>query len=309
MRGMMGSFLQSMLGYQMHSAGMGGNPRECSEGEWIDLPTGALFRAVKELDVDEVERLLEDGEYKEAVDEEDGDGFAALFTLALSDKATLDDAKSIVAAFDNAGADLDARASGIAGGETPLMAAACYGHFNVIKAFIDGGATVDIADDKGNTVSSRAEEHMKSPRSSEEDARKSLNVIQTAVEKERGSRGDGMTAQERRGEELRKLGNEHYAKKEWEEAADLYQKSYMCHEDHRAYGNRAAACLEDAIERLIVPGGSGYRQKFKETYADAARAVELNPTYEKGWYRKSRGYLGFRELPRAKEAAREGLTH
>ena len=34
-----------------------------------------------------------------------------------------------------------------------------------------------------------------------------------------------MTAQERRGGELRKLGNEHYAEKEWEEAADLYQKS------------------------------------------------------------------------------------
>ena len=58
MRGMMGSFMQSVLGSMMHSAGMGGNPRECFEGEWIDLPTGALFRAVKELDVDEVERLF-----------------------------------------------------------------------------------------------------------------------------------------------------------------------------------------------------------------------------------------------------------
>ena len=74
-------------------------------------------------------------------------------------------------------------------GKLPLMAAACYGHFDVIKAFIDGGATVDIVDDKGNNVLSRAEEHMKSPRSSEEDARKSLSVIQTAVEKEKISRG------------------------------------------------------------------------------------------------------------------------
>ena len=58
---------------------------------------------------------------------------------------------------------------------------------------------MDIADDKGNTVLSRAAEHMKSPRSSEEDARKSLSIIQTAVEKERGSRGDDMTARKTKG--------------------------------------------------------------------------------------------------------------
>ena len=80
------------------------------------MPTGALFRAVKELDVNEVERLLQDGEYKEAVDEEDGDGFAALFTLALSNEATLDDAKSIVMAFKSAGADFVKTSTGFAEG-------------------------------------------------------------------------------------------------------------------------------------------------------------------------------------------------
>ena len=55
---MMDSFMQSMLGSMMHSAGMGGNPRECSEGELIDLPTGALFHAVKDLDVNKVENIV-----------------------------------------------------------------------------------------------------------------------------------------------------------------------------------------------------------------------------------------------------------
>jgi len=107
---------------------------------------------------------------------------------------------------------------------------------------------------------------------------------------------------------LRKNGNQYFGRKEWEKAADMYTKSLACYKDHRTHGNRAAAFLNDAIDR-ITNGKPGYRQLFKQTYMEASNAVELEKTYEKGWFRMARGYLGFRELPRAKKALLDGSTH
>jgi hypothetical protein len=59
----------------------------------------------------------------------------------------------------------------------------------------------------------------------------------------------------------------------------------------------------------IVNGNPGFRACFKEAYAAALKCTELEPNYEDGWKALARGYIGFRELPRAKQAAATGYQH
>ena len=308
--------MDALFGAMLASAGVGGSDLSlCTEGHWRGLPdSGSIFRAVRGLDVDEVEQLLEQERYKRHINDLDGDGGSALHILGLAMEATFVQAEGVVKAFKNAGANLDVRGGQMMSAETPLMAAACYGNYAVIKALIDAGAAVDISDDRGRTPLSRAEDQLSKPKPGcgTEDIQKSLDIIREAVQKEKQNNGDKssstISAQARRGDELRKIGNQLYAQEEWKKAADMYTRSIRCHEEYRALGNRAAAYLSDAIDRAMN-GQPGYRQLFKQTYMDAAKSVELQPTYEKGWYRMARGYLGFRELPRAKQAASDGLDH
>ena len=69
-------------------------------------------------------------------------------------------------------------------------------------------------------------------------------------------------------------------------------------DDAVVYANLAATCNRDAVKRAQAQNGTGYRQKFKDTYENALKAVELDPRYERGWVLLARGYLGYRELPR-----------
>jgi len=113
----------------------------------------------------------------------------------------------------------------------------------------------------------------------------------------------------RRAEELRKIGDKKYKDEDWEEAGRTYVMSLQCNDkDHQTYGKLAASCLNDAVDR-ITSGRPGFRGLFRRAYEEASKAVEIDPSYEKGWYTMTRGYLGFRELPRAKKAAKDGLGH
>ena len=80
-------------------------------------------------------------------------------------------------------------------------------------------------------------------------------------------------------------------------------------DDAVVYANLAATCNRDAVKRAQAQNGTGYRQKFKDTYENALKAVELDPRYERGWVLLARGYLGYRELPRAKKAYLCQLTN
>ena len=114
------------------------------QGGWRGHPAGPLFRAAESGDASAIEVLLQQDDYKALVDELDGDGGGALHVLGLNGhKVAEDEAAEIVETFKTAGADLDLRAGGMLSAETTLHAAACYGHWTVIKALLEAGATAD----------------------------------------------------------------------------------------------------------------------------------------------------------------------
>ena len=272
----------------------------CDEGDWAGLDAGPIFRAVKQRDCCELAELLEDPSNRRKLDDTDGDDVGALHILALNDPS-YQDAIEIVEAFKNAGADLNIRSNR---DETPLAMAACYGSYGVIRALVESGALIHTADSAGRTPLTRAEKFIeKGWADKEEDGKKCLEFLQDAAQKEMES-----STRARQGDNFRLKGNLCYEKEEFEQAIAMYTKSLELWADHRTYGNRSAAYLKSAWDR-IFSGVPGHRQFFKLAFMDAEKAVGIDPKYEKGWYRKAKGYLGFRDLPRAKEAAKTGLDH
>lgn len=274
-------------------------PALCAEGEWEELPAGPIFRLVNKLDGEALEKLLQQPHRRRQVNDPDGDGAGALHNLALSG-AGYDDAKAIVEAFRAAGADLNMRNSQK---ETPLLMASCYGHYGTIRALVEAGAAVHNADWSGATAVSRCEKALEKPYTDKENCRKALDLLKKAARKEEESSPDA-----KRGEDLRVLGNTYYQNKDWEKAVEMYTQSLDLWEDYRTYGNRSAAHLKSACERALG-GTPGHRNRFKWAFQDAAKAVGMDNTYEKGWYRQAKGYLGYRDLPRAKYFLKKGLEH
>ncbi|KAL7534721.1 hypothetical protein ACHAWF_004931 [Thalassiosira exigua] len=295
-------------------AGVGGpDPGLCSEGDWTDHAAGELFRAVRSCDARRVEDLLERGcECENLADELDGDGGggAAHPGPGVEQRAHRggggrhrERVQECWGGFGPEGGKSDEqRDAAPCCGLVSSLRGHAYGHYSVIKALLDAGATADISDDFGRTPSSRAEEApQKGPRVDQENAEKSLALIRKAVEKEREASSNYVDAKTKRAEELRQRGDEQYEDGDWERAAESYSLSIQCNDDdHLAHGELAAACLEDATERFVTPGRSGYRGLFLRAHEAAARALEIEPSYETGWRSLARGYLGYRELPRAK---------
>ncbi|KAL9187604.1 hypothetical protein ACHAXT_005982 [Thalassiosira profunda] len=202
---MMNALFGQMLGGMIGAAGFGGqDPRMCARAE---------------------------DHYKALVNELDGDGGGALHVLGLNgNKVSEDEAAEIVEAFKTAGADLDLRAGGMLSAETALHAAACYGHWTVIKALLDAGATADISDDMGRTPLNRAEKASKKPGVGAKEAEKSLKLLREAVERERNASSNYVEAKVRRAEELMQQGDGYYEDGDWELAANSYNKSISCHD-------------------------------------------------------------------------------
>eukprot|EP00961_Rhodomonas_salina_P095164 1280362-Rhodomonas_salina.1 len=96
-------------------------------------------------------------------------------------------------------------------------------------------------------------------------------------------------------EELRQQGNAAFRAKDYASALRHYSSSLEVEEDHRTFSNRAACLLE--------------QHEFKAAISDAARAVELCPSFEKAWYRKIKAYCAVRDFPRALMTATRGLKH
>jgi tetratricopeptide (TPR) repeat protein len=97
------------------------------------------------------------------------------------------------------------------------------------------------------------------------------------------------------------LGNLHYQKKQFETAAQICTQSLEIWEDYRTYANRSAAYVKIAIYRLRN-GITALRRHFKYAFNDASKAVTTDKTYEKGYFREAKSYLGYRAFPRAKHA-------
>jgi len=311
----MNSMFMNMMGAAMSDMGFGGSPSMCSEGDWRSLPAGPIFLATRDLDVDRLDVLLQQDEYAEMINDKDGDGCHALTQLSFSKKSDEDDIFEIVRLFKEAGANLDFRGPAMMARETPLHIAATYGKFAVVKALVDAGATPDIKDDRGRLpVDNARKSTKKSPGLilvKKDDGQKCIDYLENAVlNKGTGGVKSKHPEQLRRAKVIRELADRYYRSGYWDLAAKTYKQLLeVIGDDHVVYGNIAAAHLMDATERILSDNTPGYRQLFKDTFFEAEKCVDLCETYERGWYLMARGYIGYRELPRAKEAARKGLVH
>ena len=184
---------------------------------------------------------------------------------------------------------------------------ATYSNLAVVKALVEGGAKVDISDDYGRTPFDNAKKGH--PMGMPVDTKACVAYLKEAYKEEKAGNGPSFKineAQTKRGEVIRKLAESYYRSGDYDKASEEYTKLLACcGDDPIVLCNIAASNLEGAVDR-IFSDRSGYRQKFKDTYEYAQKAVELDPTYERGYYILARGYLGYRELPRAKKAAKDG---
>ena len=205
---------------------------------------------------------------------------------------------------------MNVRSSQITSSETPLHVAATYGNISVVKALVEGGAKVDISDDRGRTPFDNAKKG-KPFGSRSGDVSACIAYLKEAYKKEKAGNGPSVSknaALLKRTEVIRQLADSYYRSDDYDNAAKEYTKLLgTCLDDEAViYANLAASRMKDAVDRTLTPGGMGYRQKFKDTYENAQKSVDLDPTYERGWYLLARGYLGYRELPRAKKACKDG---
>lgn len=79
-------------------------------------------------------------------------------------------------------------------------------------------------------------------------------------------------------EELKNKANEHFRKKEYDDAIKLYSKGIdKDPKNHILYGNRSFAYLKTEC--------------FGYAYLDASRAIELDNNYIKGYYRRAEAQM------------------
>eukprot|EP00985_Skeletonema_marinoi_P005126 scaffold2201_cov162-Skeletonema_marinoi.AAC.18 len=170
------------------------------------------------------------------------------------------------------------------------------------KALIDAGATAEICDKYGKTPLNKAED-VKSVV-----GEMTFNLIQDAVTKER-SDPNYVDAVTQKANEIRLQAEEDWENDDLDLALENYQRLLQlpgCDEDYRNHANLAGCALQHAIEKA-VSGVVGGRNSFKIAYKAASKAVELEPMFEIGWEEVARAYMGYRELPRAKQACKNGL--
>lgn len=95
---------------------------------------------------------------------------------------------------------------------------------------------------------------------------------------------------------LKDQGNEAYKKGDYAAAVDLYTQAIEAGgEDlHLVYSNRAAALLA--------------QERFEDALQDCDRVLELNPTFMKGYLRKSMALKGLGRKREALQVAKQGLA-
>lgn len=278
----------------------GGSPDQCQEGEWEGHKYGALFRAVAEGDECTLRSLFREPKYKSKGDVVDGDKCGLLVTLACKPSVVRDKdhAKEIIRIILDNGGDIDQRNSMQ---ETALGFAAHYNHMKIIAALVECGAKVNVTDWKGTTPVAACTKGSIMGNEDKDEQKRCLAYLEEHAAKE--LKESGAMAKANQG---RQRGNNFYMKGKYEQAIAAYKQSLNDYEDHRTYGNLAAAELKLANRKLFGEE-SGYRNLFMSAANNAGKATELQKDYPKHWYRKAKAYAGYRDMPRAKMFLKEGL--
>ncbi len=173
------------------------------------------------------------------------------------------------------------------------------------KALIDAGAKADICDNFGKTPLDRSTENIKRA-----DGPRTMELIQSAVKRE-ASDPNYVDAVTRKANEMSQQAESYWEEGEYGLALEKYHQVLQmpnCDKDYRNHANLAGCALQDAIVKK-TSGQLGGRNSFKIAYEAASKAVEIEPNFEIGWEEMARAYLGYSELPRAKQAAKNGLVY
>ena len=160
-----------------------------------------------------------------------GDGAPALTQLSFQSGVSEDIAKEIVSLYVKAGANLNIRASKMYASETPLHIAATYSNLAVVKALVEGGAKVDISDDRGRTPFDNAKKGSSMSSPDDDDTKACVAFLKEAYKEEKAGNGPSSKInkiQAKRGEIIRKLAESYYRSGDYDKASEEYTKLLAC---------------------------------------------------------------------------------
>jgi tetratricopeptide (TPR) repeat protein len=291
----------------------------CSESGWYGHPARRLFIAQRDSNVDELRRLVAEPTLRAQLNSLDGDTFGLLHLIAMrsaNERQTV--SADLIDVLVGAGADVDIRNRM---GETPLIISAMYGNVQAFERLLHHGARTDRTDAYGNTALAKLKGRP-SPfgRITEAERSRLVAVFEAtetrqagAVPEEGASVMDGLEDRVSRATRLREEGNRAFGRGDFAAAQQLYTESLDAREDHRTYCNRAACSLKQglAIYRSSPVGFDMVSPDIQRTYhsavSDAQKAIALKPDFAKAYFRQAKGYIGARDLPRARLFLERGL--
>ena len=184
-----------------------------------------------------------------------------------------------------------------------MRIAACYGHYGPARALVEAGALLNPCDWRGATALNQAKQAvLKGYLNDEEECKQTYRLLLEAYKEEKEC-----SPNSKRADDMRKLGNQYYQQGNYEKAVEMYTNSIDLFEDYRAYGNRSAAYLKISIEILGNVSLRVYEDHLKRAIKDADKSTGMKKTYEKGYHRRAKGFMGLRDIPRAKWSLKEGL--
>ena len=94
-------------------------------------------------------------------------------------------------------------------------------------------------------------------------------------------------------EALKEAGNKAYQARNFLEAIKLYTSAIELSQNHIYYANRANAYLE--------------LEKFSECIEDCVKAIEIDKTFAKSYYRQAKALINLQRLTEALEVLKQGL--
>ena len=92
---------------------------------------------------------------------------------------------------------------------------------------------------------------------------------------------------------LKEAGNKAYLAKNYNEAIKQYTAAIELSQNHIYYANRANAYLE--------------LENFEECIKDCVKAIEIEPSFPKSYYRKAKALINLERLTEALETLKVGL--
>lgn len=194
--------------------------------------------------------------------------------------------------------------------ETPLQMATIYSQLEVVKALLERGARLDLADWKGDSPVPTAKQKCEHDGKGNEPCCQVLNML---LEADKSRKEDSSIQKE--ADSLREKGNKAFKQGDFEKARDFYSHSIEVMEEYRAYANRSLCNLEigKSILKHEWENKGCYKRAIarwgEEAMSDASKAATMNPTFAKAYYRMALGHSMARDFPRARCDVEEGLKH